>query len=119
VSTAAGSDDPGCQTCVACCHAPFPGDPWVEVRPADLTPRHLTQVYESEYDRRYSQRAMSQLPGGRCVALAMLTASPADPRVGTCTIYDRRPETCRLFAPGSPLCQAARRRRGLPPLPPP
>jgi Fe-S-cluster containining protein len=53
----------------------------------------------------------------RCIAL--------EGEVGVevaCTIYDRRPEACREFAPlaalgrGDEACDEARRRQGLPPL---
>jgi Fe-S-cluster containining protein len=104
------ADVPDCQQCGLCCRAPFRGDPWVDVQPEDDTPRHLTSVYTSEYDRRYAQRAMRQDRDGWCVALRRLDATGDDPRVCTCSIYERRPETCRLFRAGSAVCLALRRR---------
>jgi Fe-S-cluster containining protein len=35
-----------------------------------------------------------------------------------CAIYAARPDVCRRFAAGEAQCQEARRRQGLPPLPP-
>lgn len=42
-------------------------------------------------------RCMDQHGDGACVAL--------DPATRLCTIYDRRPQTCRDFARGSGLCR--------------
>jgi Fe-S-cluster containining protein len=110
------SDEYDCERCGACCFAPFPGDPWVDVRPEDPTPRALTQVYTSEYDARYAQRGMAQTDGGRCVALRILSPGPDDPRVCTCGIYPERPQTCRAFTAGSVACLALRKKRLLDPL---
>jgi Fe-S-cluster containining protein len=35
-----------------------------------------------------------------------------------CTIYERRPDVCRAFDAGGDQCQAARQRKGKPPLEP-
>lgn len=42
-------------------------------------------------------RCMDQHGNGACVAL--------DPATHLCTIYDSRPEVCRLFARGEALCR--------------
>lgn len=42
-------------------------------------------------------RCMDQCGDGACVAL--------DPATKLCTIYERRPQTCRTFERGSGLCR--------------
>ena len=50
-------------------------------------------------------RCMDQEGDGTCVAL--------DPATKLCTIYERRPETCRTFNRGSELCRRVLTRYGL------
>jgi Fe-S-cluster containining protein len=47
----------------------------------------------------------------RCAALYGKTGEKA-----ICGIYEWRPSPCREFEEGSPACEQARRRHGLPPL---
>jgi Fe-S-cluster containining protein len=62
----------------------------VELRPGDVVPDELT------IDRS-GARCMDQRSDGACVAL--------DPRTRLCTIYEERPQTCRDFQRGEPLCR--------------
>ena len=48
----------------------------------------------------------------RCVALTGKVGTKA-----ACGIYEWRPSPCREFAAGSPACERARMRHGLPPIP--
>jgi hypothetical protein len=78
-------DLPACAGCGLCCHLA------VELRPGDDVPAE----YVAE---REGVRFLDQHGDGACVAL--------DPRTRLCTIYDRRPQTCRDFARGEPLCRS-------------
>jgi Fe-S-cluster containining protein len=62
----------------------------VELGADDRVPEEL--VVERE-----GARCMDQRGDGACVAL--------DPATRLCTIYDRRPRTCRDFARGGALCR--------------
>jgi Fe-S-cluster containining protein len=78
-------DVPACAGCGICCHLV------VELRPGvDDVPEEL--VVERE-----GVRCMDQRGDGACVALDFATR--------LCTIYDRRPQTCRDFKRGEPLCR--------------
>jgi uncharacterized protein len=80
-------DLPACAGCGACCHLV------VELMPGvDDVPEELVVVNEGV-------RCMDQRGNGACVAL--------DPISRLCTIYERRPKTCRDFARGTDLCRAA------------
>lgn len=68
----------------------------MELRPGD----HVPEAYVAE---REGERFLDQRGDGACVAL--------DPETKLCTIYDTRPQTCRDFNRGEPLC---RRTLGLP-----
>jgi Fe-S-cluster containining protein len=77
-------DLPHCAGCGLCCHLV------VELRPTDIVPSELVVVREGV-------RCMDQESDGACVAL--------DPATRLCTIYETRPQTCRDFARGEPLCR--------------
>lgn len=73
-------------------------------------PAALTEPYTATT---VCMREHPDMPG-RCIALAGEVGMAV-----RCTIYHRRPEACREFAPltlvghGDAACNAARRRRGL------
>lgn len=75
---------PECEGCGRCCRL------FVELREGDDPPAELTVEYQGI-------RAMDQHSDGTCVAL--------DPLTRRCTIYERRPQTCRDFTRGSALCR--------------
>ena len=75
---------PPCSGCGACCHLV------VELAGTDDVPEEL--VVERD-----GIRFMDQHGNGACVALDAVTR--------LCTIYDRRPQTCRAFERGGDLCR--------------
>ena len=79
-------DLPLCVACGNCCHLV------VELTAADDVPEFMVVEHGG-------LRCMDQMGDGACVAL--------DPATRLCTIYDRRPQTCRDFARGSELCRLA------------
>jgi Fe-S-cluster containining protein len=79
------ADVPACAGCGICCHLV------VELRPGvDDVPEELVVEHEGV-------RCMDQRGDGACVALDFATR--------LCTIYERRPQTCRDFKRGGPLCR--------------
>jgi len=78
-------DLPACAGCGRCCHLV------VELRSGDDVPEELVVEHEGV-------RCLDQRGDGACVAL--------DPATRLCTIYERRPETCRQFERGSGLCRS-------------
>lgn len=103
-----------CQSCGACCATYRVTLPLCELDArGGQVPTALTTPYTP------TTACMREAPDapGRCIALA------GEIGIAThCTIYARRPEACREFAPlaligiGDESCDAARRRHGLPPL---
>lgn len=82
---------PECAGCGRCCHLV------VELRPGDDVPPEWVVEHGGV-------PCLDQRGNGACVAL--------DPQTSLCTIYDRRPQTCRDFSRGSQLCLVALARRG-------
>ncbi|MBA4137294.1 MAG: hypothetical protein C0518_08265 [Opitutus sp.] len=81
---------PACAGCGSCCHLV------VELRAGDDVPEEFVVEHAGA-------RCMDQRGDGACVAL--------DPTTRLCTIYDRRPQTCRDFSRGTALCRTALTRR--------
>jgi Fe-S-cluster containining protein len=80
-------DLPLCAGCGSCCHLV------VELLAGvDDVPEEFVVVNEGA-------RCMDQRGDGACVAL--------DPASRLCTIYERRPQTCRDFSRGTSLCRKA------------
>jgi hypothetical protein len=87
-----------CQTCGACCHGP---QGWVDVDEAlDDTPRKLCQDFTGQL-RGYRMGALTMVDG-HCIALEITGTTRR------CTIYKRRPTSCRDFEPGCDGCLEAR-----------
>ena len=78
---------PACAGCGRCCHLV------VELRPGDEAVPPEFRVWHD------GVACMDQRGDGACAAL--------DPATALCTIYDRRPQTCRDFARGGELCRRA------------
>jgi hypothetical protein len=103
-----------CQTCGACCAA-FR----VDFHPAELAggafawgdgvPAALVMPLTPTMVRLQGTDAAAP----RCAALAGEIGEAV-----ACAIYDVRPSPCREFEAGHEACARARRRHGLPPLPP-
>ena len=79
-------DLPACAGCGICCHLV------VELKPTDRIPEELVAEHNGV-------RCMDQHGNGACVAL--------DSATGLCTIYEIRPQVCRDFSRGEPLCRQA------------
>jgi len=78
---------PACAGCGSCCHLV------VELLAGvDDVPESLVVEHEGV-------RCMDQRGNGACVAL--------NPVTRLCTIYERRPATCRAFGRGEALCRKA------------
>jgi Fe-S-cluster containining protein len=88
-----------CQTCGACCHGP---QGWVDVDEAlDDTPKNLCQDFCGR-TRGYRMGAITMVDG-RCIALHTQSDGGC-----SCSIYKKRPTSCREFEPGSDGCLEAR-----------
>jgi Fe-S-cluster containining protein len=80
-------DLPPCIGCGSCCRLV------VELAAGtDDVPEHMVVEHDGV-------RCMDQDGDGACVALDRVTRS--------CTIYERRPQTCRDFNRGDPVCRRA------------
>jgi hypothetical protein len=77
-------DLPPCAGCGRCCHLV------VELRPGDDVPEEFVVD-------RGGTRCMDQHGDGACIAL--------DPATRLCTLYERRPQTCRDIQRGENLCR--------------
>jgi Fe-S-cluster containining protein len=93
-----------CQACGACCK--FGGDVTVEEGEAQV-PRHLTRSVRrlmgyASWEADCGTRRMAR-KNDCCIAFRGQVGGAC-----RCSIYDRRPEVCRTFTPGSPDCLAAR-----------
>ena len=96
-----------CQKCGACC-----GHEWdiLVENGEDVPRRYLRSVrgvvgyasYEAEYIKRMDK------PSDICAALKGSVGGACE-----CKIYDRRPQVCREFAPGTSDCLSARAAAGL------
>ena len=100
-----------CQTCGACCWAPGDTEYYVPLEPADvarLQPLGLPMRLKPDGTASLGTRALAD--GRRvCVAFGGVPGQPC-----TCTIYADRPDACRRYEVGGPLCRTARQWLGLP-----
>jgi uncharacterized protein len=87
----AREDLPACVGCGSCCHYTVELNAGVDDVPEEFVVEHE------------GVRCMEQRGNGACVAL--------DPISLSCTIYERRPKSCRDFERGKPHCLAAVARR--------
>jgi Fe-S-cluster containining protein len=100
-----GEPDPNGADCVACGRCCHHGPRTVhlleadEARMGDALLRRLTVVYDRPPHFRFMQNE-----GARCAALDVTIAGEYP-----CSIYESRPEDCRIVEPGSPCCLEARR----------
>lgn len=90
---------PECLTCGACCFSVATN--YVPVSGADYS---RLGVNSERWITWQNNRAFMRMTGGHCAALT-LQAGPAGPQF-FCSIYDRRPQSCRDLARGSPQCHA-------------
>jgi Fe-S-cluster containining protein len=88
-----------CQRCGACCAGP---QGWIDVDEAlDDTPRRMCQDFFGRL-RGYRMGAMKMVDG-QCIALRKNPDGSC-----SCSIYSKRPTSCREFEPGSDGCLEAR-----------
>lgn len=93
-----------CQACGACCGPPYVAPTYIDLTRDDV--RRLPRGYRLRYVTKNSAPALQTKTtedGIVCVALRG--------RIGTrvsCAIYERRPDACRRFLPGSRKCLALR-----------
>jgi Fe-S-cluster containining protein len=89
-----------CQRCGVCCYSPsaeyvwVTGHDWEQLGADAETLAHFI-----------SNRAFMKMADGHCAALKLITGQDAQPFF-VCSIYDRRPEICRVLERGSPECLA-------------
>ena len=87
-----------CLSCGVCCHSDSPEYVWVT--------GHDWARLGGEADRLahfIGHRAFMKMSGGHCAALAVRPQADGT-RIFFCTIYEQRPEICRVLARGSPEC---------------
>ena len=87
-----------CQRCGVCCFSPSDEYVWV-------TGYDWTQLGE-DADRLahfIGNRAFMKMHEGHCAALAITQLEDGTPYF-RCTIYENRPEICRILERGSPEC---------------
>ena len=97
------SDAPECLACGTCCFSTL--DRYVEVRGDDY--ERLGDFAETLVHF-LGHRAYMKMEGGHCAALRV----DARARRFVCTVYERRPRTCRELARGSPACEGERVTKG-------
>lgn len=100
-----------CRSCGACCVAPADDPTYVSVDRKDLArlPKsfvrlHVVKGAISTSTREYKSGPLDGADVCTCVALKGNVGS----RV-SCSVYDSRPEVCRVFTPGKPACLESRR----------
>jgi Fe-S-cluster containining protein len=105
-----------CQSCGACCMPDEAGDVYVDLAEDDvlrLSPafrqRAVVDLRATTGDPWLSLRTKRD-DEGHCVCIALQGTIGA--RV-SCSIYERRPDGCRDYQPGTTDCRQARRNAGL------
>ena len=100
-----GEPDPDGADCVACGRCCHHGPQTVHLLEADearLTPDELTRLTVLQDRPPHFRFIVNE--GHRCGALDV-----SAPGRFPCSVYERRPEDCRIVEPGSPCCLEARR----------
>lgn len=88
-----------CQTCGACCRG----------LGVDVSPIHDKGVPERMVKDDRLMGPQMRVKNGVCVAMCGQIGVKS-----RCSIYERRPQVCRDFEPGSSLCMWARKQANLP-----
>ena len=84
-----------CQTCGACCSNPT-DSVWIEVTDEDAIRINDASLIQEGDIEKY---AMKQRLNGHCVALVGDVGNACK-----CSIYDKRPEICRIVQPRDTIC---------------
>ncbi len=96
-----------CQQCGVCCFSALDtyvrvtGDDWSRLGDAAGDLAHFI-----------GNRAFMKMTNGHCAALSQRPRTDGHPEF-FCTCYDRRPQTCRDLARGSPQCEAELERKAV------
>jgi Fe-S-cluster containining protein len=96
------NDSAACLRCGVCCfshletYVRVTGEDWTRLGPD-----------AGRYAHFIGHRAYLRMTDGHCAALALRTAA-GGAREYVCRIYERRPQTCRDLARGSPECEGER-----------
>ena len=100
-----------CRSCGACCVAPASDPTYVAVDKADVArlPKQFVKLHVvsgaiSTSTRSYTSGPLDGADVCSCVALAGNVGG----RV-SCSVYEKRPNVCRSFAPGGSACIESRR----------
>jgi len=91
-----------CQCCGVCCFSASSEYVWV-------TGHDWSRLAEDAERLAHfiGNRAFMRMADGHCAALEIRRQDSGEPRY-FCTIYERRPEICRVLARGSPECLGER-----------
>ncbi len=89
---------PDCRACGVCCHSAAAD--YVRVTGADWGRLGPDADHWAHF---LGHRAFMRMADGHCAALAVRRAADGSADF-FCTIYDRRPQTCRDLGRGSPSC---------------
>ena len=92
---------PDCLHCGACCFST--AQHYVRVTGSDWTRLGDEAERWAVFD---NHRAFMRMTGGHCAALRIEPAVVGSPARFVCSIYERRPQTCRDLGRGSPSCEA-------------
>lgn len=105
-----------CRTCGACCVSEYDSDIYVQLKPGDQ--ERLTKA------QRKRLVVLGQTPGtaylrtkterSRAAHVVCALHIGVVGKTSRCGIYERRPEICSEFEPGSRACRIAREDAGLP-----
>jgi Fe-S-cluster containining protein len=87
-----------CQRCGVCCFSP--SDEYVWVNGYDWTRLGAEAERLAHF---IGNRAFMKMHDGHCAALAITQREDGTPYF-CCTIYENRPEICRILERGSPEC---------------
>ena len=89
-----------CQRCGVCCYSPSAEYVWVTGYDWERLGAEADALAHF-----IGNRAFMKMAGGHCAALRMARTENAE-LFFVCSIYDRRPEICRVLERGSPECLA-------------
>jgi hypothetical protein len=107
-----------CLSCGACCASPSPGESYVLLNDADSRrlegtglPILTIDVQDADPPEQLQALPTRRDPNGTKVCIALNGCAGG---ANACSVYERRPRACRVFAVGDYFCREARKRFGLP-----
>jgi hypothetical protein len=96
-------DAEDCRSCGACCGPPYPAERYIDLTALDLA--RLSPHYRRTHAGGAGPALGTRLAADGVVCVALRG------RIGErvrCAIYERRPDACRRFEPGSRGCRRMR-----------